>query len=100
MLCVKTIAGAIDVYPYTPTDLIRANPHTSFPSGMLSAELLAEYGVFPVKVTEKPAIDSSTQRHVELFPVYEGDAWVQQWAVAQLTSDEINSGAAQQSVTE
>jgi len=96
MLYVQAINNQIVAYPYTQTDLIRDNPSTSFPSGGISPASLAEWNVFPVHFADQPVVDASAQRVVELAPLYDGQAWIQQWAVEALSQDEINANTAQQ----
>ena len=96
MLYVKAIDSQIVAYPYTQTDLIRDNPSTSFPSGGISPDSLAEWNVFPVHFADQPEVDPLAQRVVELAPMYDGQSWIQQWAVEALSQDEINANAAQQ----
>ena len=96
MLYVQAINDQIVAYPYTQTDLIRDNPSTSFPSGGISTASLAEWNVFPVHFADQPVVDALAQRVVELAPMYDGQAWIQQWAVEALSQDEINANTAQQ----
>ena len=96
MLYVQAINNQIVAYPYTQTNLIRDNPSTSFPSGGISPASLAEWNVFPVHFADQPAVDPLAQRVVELAPLYDGQAWIQQWAVEALSQDEINANTAQQ----
>ena len=96
MLYVKAIDSQIVAYPYTQTDLIRDNPSTSFPSGGISPDSLAEWNVFPVHFADQPVVDPLAQRVVELAPMYDGQSWIQQWVVEALSQDEINANAAQQ----
>jgi len=96
MLYVQAINNQIVAYPYTQTDLIRDNPSTSFPSGGISPASLAEWNVFPVHFADQPVVDTLAQRVVELAPLYDGQAWIQQWAVEALSQDEINATTAQQ----
>ena len=96
MLYVKAIDSQIVAYPYTQTDLIRDNPSTSFPSGGISPDSLAEWNVFPVHFADQPGVDPLAQRVVELAPLHDGQSWIQQWAVEALSQDEINANAAQQ----
>ena len=95
MLYVKAIDNQIVAYPYSPTDLIRANLNTSFPAGPLSSETLAEYNVFPVHFANQPVVDVLTQRMVEIAPLFDGQSWIQQWAVEALPQDEIDARNAQ-----
>ena len=96
MLYVKAIDSQIVAYPYTQTDLIRDNPSTSFPSGGISLASLAEWNVFPVHFADQPEVAPLAQRVVELAPMYDGQSWIQQWAVEALSQDEINANTAQQ----
>ena len=96
MLYVQAINNQIVAYPYTQTDLIRDNPSTSFPSGGISTASLAEWNVFPVHFADQPVVDALAQRVVELVPLYDGQAWIQQWAVEALSQDEIDANTAQQ----
>jgi len=96
MLYVQAINNQIVAYPYTQTNLIRDNPSTSFPSGGISPASLAEWNVFPVHFADQPVVDALAQRVVELAPLYDGQAWIQQWAVEALSQDEINANTAQQ----
>jgi len=96
MLYVKATDSQIVAYPYTQTDLIRDNPSTSFPSGGISPDSMAEWNVFPVHFADQPVVDPLAQRVVELAPMYDGQSWIQQWAVEALSQDEINANAAQQ----
>lgn len=96
MLCVKATGDTILAYPYSPTDLIRDNPGTSFPAGPLSLATLAEWGVFPVSPIAPPAFNPRTQRAVEEAPTRSGTAWVQRWSIRPLTAGEIAALDAQQ----
>jgi hypothetical protein len=96
MLYVKAIDNQIVAYPYTQTDLMRETPSTSFPNGILSPVSLAEWNVFPVHYSDQPVVDVLTQRMVEIAPVYDGQSWIQQWAVEALPQDEIDARNAQQ----
>ena len=96
MLYVKAKDGVVIAYPYTQTDLIRDNPSTSFPSGGISPDSLAEWNLFPVHFADQPGVDPLAQRVVEIAPMYDGQSWIQQWAVEALSQDEINANTAQQ----
>ena len=99
MLYVKAIDNKIVAYPYSPTDLIRANSNTSFPAGPLSSETLAEYNVFPVHFADQPVVDPRAQRVVELTPSFDGQSWIQQWAVEALPQAEIDAMTDQQAAS-
>ncbi len=85
---VKIVDGVIAKYPYSPTDLIRDTPQTSFPAGPLPDDLLAEFGVLAVKPSQTPATDRLTQRLAETVPAFIGGEWVQQWEVIALSAEE------------
>lgn len=91
MLYVKTNAtgDTIIAYPYSPTDLILANPNTSFPVGPLSQETLAEWSVFPVEVVSPPVFDPRAQRLVHQPPLRDENTWKQRWGVEPLSLDEV-----------
>jgi hypothetical protein len=96
MLYVKAIDNQIVAYPYTQTDLMRETPSTSFPNGILSPASLAEWNVYPVHYSDQPVVDVLTQRMVEIAPLFDGQSWIQQWAVEALPQDEIDARNAQQ----
>ncbi len=79
------------VYPYSPPRLRADNPGTSFPAEM-SAELLAEWGVFPVTPTPSPVVDH-TQNVAEAMPALINGAWTQAWSVTDATPEEIAARA-------
>lgn len=60
---VKVTNGTVDQYPYTIGDLRRDNPSISFPK-VVSDEMLAEYGVYPVTENEAPSFDEATENLV------------------------------------
>jgi hypothetical protein len=91
--------GEIVAYPYSQTDLDRDNPSTSFPAGVISPASLAEWSVFPVHYSDQPVVDILTQRMVEIAPVYDGQSWIQQWAVEVISQDEINANTAKQAAS-
>jgi hypothetical protein len=99
MLYVKAIDNQIVAYPYFPTDLIRANSNTSFPAGPLSSETLAEYNVFPVHFADQPVVNPRAQRVVELAPLFDGQSWIQQWAVEAIPQVEIDAMTNQQAAS-
>jgi len=99
MLYVKAIDNQIVAYPYTQTDLIRDNTSTSFPVGGISPADLAEWNVYPVHFADQPVVDALTQRVVEIAPLFDGQSWVQQWAVEAISQDEIDARNAQQATS-
>ena len=78
----------IETFPFSIGDLRRDNPNTSFPRNP-SAELLAEWNVFPVVQQDPPSFDASTQNLNEVNPTLTSDQWLQTWSVTAASSDEI-----------
>lgn len=94
MLYVKAKDGVVIAYPYTQTDLIRDNPSTSFPAGGLSPASLAKWDMFPVHFSPAPEVNPAVEKLAELYPLFDGSSWIQQWAVEPLTQAEIDYGFA------
>lgn len=83
--------GAVARYPYTVTDLKRANRSTSFPA-QVSDETLLGFGMHKVLAVSPPAV-SDSQVLEERTPVFDqvGQCWTQVFSVRDLTSDELAS---------
>jgi hypothetical protein len=79
------------VYPFHPEKLRREHPGVSFPS-VMSAEMLAEFNVFPVTETAPPEAPPHHQPR-EAEPVIEDGAWRQAWTVERLPVPEEVSAA-------
>lgn len=77
-----------DTYPYSPEQLRRDNPGTSFPDQMPD-ERLADWGVYPVAPTVPPNYDPLTQTLREDTPVQINGQWVQVWEVRAASAEEI-----------
>ena len=78
---------------YSLTQLRRDNPHVSFP-GQISAEVLADFGVYEYAQQDRPLIDPNLQRLVYSgFAQIEG-AWLRVWSVLDLTDEEKAAYAA------
>lgn len=85
--------GQVAKYPYSATDLIRANPQTSFPRGQLPQHLLASYGVLPVH-GDMP--DSAPGYVVdEVAPTFDGARWNRQFVTRACNQAETDVQAAQ-----
>jgi hypothetical protein len=74
---------------YSPEQLRREYPNTSFPSKM-SNVLLAKYDIYPVTPTDKPEYNEDTQIAEETTPIQIDGVWTQQWIVRDLTSEELD----------
>ena len=85
--------GQIVKYPYSATDLIRANPQTSWPRGMLSDALLASFGVVPVN-GDVPFC-APGQVADEVTPIFDGTQWNRQFVTRACTQAETDNQAAQ-----
>ena len=81
-----TADGSVDRYPYTLTDLRRANPGTSFPKN-ISDEVAAGFNCFPVTPAPQPADDYTV--NLERTAVKQGDQWVEEWISTPATPEEI-----------
>lgn len=80
--------GAVDKYPYSLTDMRRANPDVSFPAN-IPDDLAAEFNVFPVVEVTPPSYNPDTQNLVWVDPGYANGVWTQQWRVDDMTPEEI-----------
>lgn len=78
----------VQIYPYSLTDLIFANPETSFPNPMTD-EIAADFSTYPVQETPQPAYNVITENLDWIDPILEEGVWVQQWAVSPATPEEI-----------
>ena len=86
MTYVKTVNDQVAGYPYAPRDVRRDNPNVSFPAE-IPDELLALYGVHPVRPTPKPSCNWF-ERVEEVNPVSDNGAWVQRWQVVAVSAAE------------
>lgn len=87
----KIIDGQVAEYPYTLVKLRADNPDTSFPREPSEA-LLAEYGVYPVTETAKPA-PTLTQNPVEQTPQLIEGVWTQVWGMVDVSAAEAERRA-------
>jgi hypothetical protein len=71
---------------YTAGELRRDNPNISF-QAVISSETLAEHGVYSVKQTPAPKIDSLTHRHTQDVQLVDGE-WTQVWQAVALPLDQ------------
>jgi hypothetical protein len=85
--------GFVISYPYSPARLRTDNPQVSFPDEMSDA-LLAEWGVYPVTPTPRPAADHT--RNVAEAPAQQIDGvWMQAWVVTDLAPEELTERLAE-----
>lgn len=77
----------IEQYPYSIYKLKTDNPDTSFPENIPDS-LLAEWGVYPVKLVDKPQVDH-TKDVFELDPVYDNGEWIQTWSIVDASPEKV-----------
>ena len=78
--------GSVDRYPYTLTDLRRANLGTSFPKN-ISDETAAEFNCFPVTPATQPADDYTV--NLSRTAIKQGDGWVEEWISTPATPEQV-----------
>jgi len=79
--------NGVKQYPYTLTDMVYANPNTSFPTP-ITDDVAAQFGVFPVQEVTPPSYNYATQ-NLSSDAVLQGSSWVQVWTVTSASPDEI-----------
>lgn len=77
---VLTVKGNVKKYPYSLASLRSDNPSISFPEEP-TLELLAEFGVYPVTLTDKPSSKERNYTIREINPKLVDGNWVQQFVV-------------------
>jgi len=75
-------------FPYTIQDLRQENPSTSFPL-VLSNELLAGFGVYPVSENARPDTDRFSYAVKRALPELVNGEWVVLWDVLAKSQEEI-----------
>jgi hypothetical protein len=78
--------GSVDRYPYTLTDLRRANPGTSF-AKQISDDTAASFNCYPVSQTEPPDDDHTV--NLERTAIKQGTTWVEEWISTPATPEQI-----------
>lgn len=82
---VKITNGQVEKAPYTIGEFRKANPNVSFPKD-IPLETLATYGVYPIKQTNPPKVDSKT--HTLSWTVtLVNNEWEQFWTTGRLAED-------------
>jgi len=75
-------------YPYLLADIMSDNPKTSFPCN-ITAELAAQWNVFPVVEEPKPIYHERIQKCVRNSePTFDGEHWTIGWTVSNKTEEE------------
>lgn len=89
MAYVKAAGDALVQYPYTIGQLRKDNSNVSFPRS-ISAQTLADYGVYEVTTAERPSYDARTQTaEMSAAPTKVGSAWTLGWVVSSKTAEQI-----------
>lgn len=78
--------GTINRYPYTLTDLKRANPGTSF-AKTISDETAASFNCYPVAPIDPPPADHTV--NLERTAIKSGDYWFEEWIKTPATPEQI-----------
>lgn len=78
MFYILTNPGEEPVYPYTLTDLMRANPGTSFPRDMTNFDA-SDWHCYPVQNTTPP--EAPNMVAVRVMPSLVDGVWHEQWAL-------------------
>ena len=86
---VKITDGQIEKFPYSINDLRNENKETSFPKNP-SASILAEWGVYAVKISERPQISANEKAEQNSIPFFENDEWILGWTVNEKPQEQIN----------
>lgn len=86
---VKASNNVIEVFPYYVNDLKTDNPDTSFPNDM-SDEMLADWDVYPVTVSEQPSFPADQMPVMDLNPTLTSTGWVVGWTLRSLTQEELD----------
>jgi hypothetical protein len=85
----KISNNQVEQYPYGPGDLIHDNPNVSFPD-VISDELLASWGIYPVVEMTKPTYDDRTERlESDTTPVQIDGIWQIGWNIVTKTNEEV-----------
>jgi hypothetical protein len=85
---VKATNEIVEIYPYSIGKLRKDNPNTSFPKNP-SAEMLANWNVYPVTVAQEPSIDNTQKAYQNSEPSFIDDSWILGWTVVEKTQEEI-----------
>lgn len=78
--------GSLNRYPYTLTDLKRANSGTSWPK-TISDELAASFNVYRVTPTQQPVENHAT--NLTRTAVRVNGTWIEEWVETPATPEEI-----------
>ena len=86
---VKLDNNQVSKYPYMIGDLIKDNPGISFPTSNIPLETLAEYNVYPVRLTSVPIPNEKESIVKESTPIKIDGQFTQTWEIIQGTEEEV-----------
>jgi hypothetical protein len=90
MFYILTKPGEEPVYPYTLTDLVRANPNVSWPRDMTGFDA-SDWHCYPVQDTTPPeAIGMVAQR---IAPELVDGVWHERWELVEPTPEQVEAQA-------
>lgn len=87
MFYILTVPGEDPVYPYTLTDLMRANPGTSFPRDMAGFDG-SDWYCYPVQDTTPPEATGMVAQRIA--PELVDGVWQERWALTPYTQQDID----------
>lgn len=91
MSYVKAAGDAVVQYPYSIGQLRKDNSNVSFPR-VISAQTLADYGVYEVSVAGRTSYDVRTQTsEMAKVPVKVGGVWTLGWVVSGKSDEQIQA---------
>ena len=86
MLLVKLNNQQVVKYPYSREEMVRDNPHVSFPIILNGADL-AMFNAAQVQKVTPPPHNILTHRATEINPILEDNRWVQKWELVELNAE-------------
>ncbi len=90
MFYILTKRGEEPVYPYTLTDLMRANPGTSFPRDMTGFDG-SDWYCYPVQDTTPP--ESAGMVAQRIAPEMVDGVWRERWELVEPTPEQVEAQA-------
>jgi hypothetical protein len=88
MFYILTKPGEAPVYPYTLTDLMRANPSTSFPRDMTSFDA-SDWHCYPVQDTTPPEASGKVAQRI-MAELVDG-VWLERWELVDAPPEPVPS---------
>ncbi len=92
MLYINLKNDGLLIYPYSIEQLKIDNYNTSFTDTIdTDYDLLQEYSVYKVNLTQPPTYDTINQKIIEITPILNptDNSWYQNWEVVEKTPEEV-----------